>query len=108
MLVGARLKIADRSLQVLDCAAGAPNLLISDRPVITSSRARPRRLNPAQYVALGDATMMGMPIGPRTFVCLHCRPERHTVQTDDIITFNSWQYRVRDEYLMRRPLSATS
>lgn len=102
----ARSKFAGKRIQVLRCAEGLEDLVMSDAPVITPKH-RGNGLNPAQGVALGDARAAGMPLGPRVFVGIHDVYELVEISAAQARQLNSYQRRVRDVQMFRRPPQRT-
>ncbi len=103
----AQAKFADRSLEVGWCLPETRDLVISDNPVVTPSR-RKAGLNAEQGIALGDASAVGMPLGPRVFVSLTDGPDAATIDDVQAVKLNDWQASVRRTYLIRRPLAPPS
>lgn len=103
----AQAHFADRSLEVGRCMPEARDLVISDNPVVTPSRHKPG-LNAEQGVALGDASHVGMPLGPRLFVSLTDWPDKAEISDLQAAMLNKWQARVRRTYLIRRPPESNS
>lgn len=92
--------LSGRHLQLGDCPRGAPDLILSDAPVITVAEGR-TGLNPQGGIALGDATGVAMPLGPRVAVSIHRRPERVQL-TDAFITwFNTAQQATAQDHVFR-------
>ncbi len=97
----ARKRFATNRVQVLVCDDRVDDLVMSDTPVLTPTRRGPG-LNPAQGVALGDATGAGMPLGPRVFVSLHDAAEVVVLDAAQVRQLNAFQASVRDLQMFRR------
>lgn len=85
-----------------DCAPDAPDLVISDAPVVAPATGRPG-LSPLTGVALGDVSSAAMPLGQRVAVSLHTAAERLVVGADRAGELNAMQESAAGERLYRRP-----
>lgn len=97
----ARSRLATSHLAVYDLPEDADDLVLSDSPVIAPDTAR-TGWGPAS-IALGQATALAMPVGPRTAICAHTAPTRETITTDQARELDDMQRLVATAYLYRRP-----
>ncbi len=89
-------------LQVYDIPVDAPDLFISDAPVLTPNRDS-TGLSPLTQVPLRKARAVAMPLGPRLAVSLNPVPERVTVTRAHAEELNEMQRKAAVECLYRRP-----
>lgn len=89
-------------LQIYDIPADAPDLIVSDAPVLTPASAG-TGLSPLSGVPLRKASSVAMPLGPRLAVSLNPVPERVTVTREHAEELNAMQCRAAAEFLYRRP-----
>jgi Protein of unknown function (DUF4238) len=92
------------NLELLDSPPGW-EFCISDTPVLTLREGQPGT-GPHQGVALGDATVIAMPVGPTTAVALHGAVDRRVEATVEVMrALNRYQIAAARRRVVYRPNS---